>query len=206
MPIKSGNITGKVHGSTGFDQTIDYTWALEIPRAEFGSAANAAAGSVLDQLNKKAGTNVKMSDKVKIKALFGGTVTKPTVKTDLFNANDKGDTKEQAKEIVGKGVDMAKEKARAESEQIMKDAQAQADKLKADAQVLSDKTKTEGYAAIDKNITDIKNPVAKIAAKAAAPAAKKEVDKKAQAILDEANKKADDILIKAKADSDKKLQ
>lgn len=31
MPIKSGSITGKVKGSTGFDQTIDYTWTLEIP-------------------------------------------------------------------------------------------------------------------------------------------------------------------------------
>ncbi|MFL5763331.1 MAG: AsmA-like C-terminal region-containing protein [Bacteroidia bacterium] len=204
MPIKSGNITGNVHGSTGFDQTIDYTWKLEIPRAEFGSQANAAAGSLLDQLNKQAGTNVKLGDKVKIKALFGGTVTKPTLKTDLFNTNET--PKDQVKDLVNQGVDMAKEKAKEEAAKIMADAQAQADKIKADAKVLADKTKTEGYAAIDKNIEDIKNPIAKVSAKAAAPAAKKEVDKKAQAILDEANKKADQILINAKAESDKKLQ
>jgi len=206
MPIKSGNITGKVKGSTGFDQTIDYIWALEIPRSEFGGQANAAANSVLDQINKQAGTNVKLGDKIKIKALFGGTITKPTLKTDLFNPKDKGDTKEQVKELVTQGVDMAKQKAREESEKIMKDAQAEADKLKADAAVLAEKTKEEGYAAIDKNIETIKNPIAKVTAKAAAPAAKKEVDKQAQKILDEANKKADDILIKAKVESDKKLQ
>ncbi len=205
MPIKSGNITGKVKGSTGFDQTIDYTWALEIPRAEFGSQANAAAGSLIDQLNKQAGTNVKLGDKIKIKALFGGTVTKPTLKTDLFNT-ESGGAKEQVKELVNQGVDMAKRKAREEAEKIMKDAQAQADKIKADAQALADKTKTEGYAAIDKNIDDIKNPISKGAAKLAAPTAKKEVDKQAQKIVDEANKKADDILLKAKAESDKKLQ
>lgn len=204
MPIKSGKIAGTVKGSTGFDQTIDYTWKLEIPRDEFGSQANAAAGSLLAQLNSQAGTNVKLGDKVKIKALFGGTVTKPTLKTDLFNSEQS--PKEQVKEIVDKGIDMAKEKAREEAEKIMKDAQEQADKIKADAKVLADKTKAEGYAAIDKNINDIKNPVAKMTAKAAAPAAKKEVDKKAQVILDEANKKADDILVKAKAESDKKLQ
>lgn len=204
MPIKSGNITGTVKGSTGFDQTIDYTWKLEIPRAEFGTQANAAAGSLLDQLNKQAGTNVKLGDKVKIKAMFGGTVTKPTLKTDLFNPEQ--GAKEQVKELITQGVDMAKEKAREEAEKIMKDAQAQADKLKADAKVLADKTKAEGYAAIDKNIEDIKNPIAKASAKLAAPAAKKEVDKKAQVILDEANKKADQILINAKAESDKKLQ
>ncbi|MCW3071480.1 MAG: hypothetical protein JWO44_1370 [Bacteroidetes bacterium] len=205
MPLKTGNITAKVKGSTGFDQTIDYTWNMEIPRAEFGSQANAAAGSVLDQINKAAGTNVKLGDKIKIKALFGGTITKPVLKTDLFGSG--GDTpKETVKEVIGQGIDMAKEKAREESEKIMKDAQAEADKLKADAKVLADKTKTEGYAAIDKNIEEIKNPIAKASAKIAAPNAKKEVDKQAQKILDEANKKADDILIKAKAESDKKLQ
>lgn len=208
MPIKSGSLTGSVKGSTGFDQTIDYAWKLEVPRADFGSQANAAAGSILAQINSQAGTNVKLGDKVKLKAIFGGTVTKPTIKTDLFNTEQ--GAKEQAKEIITQGVDMAKEKAREEArkeaEKIMKDAQAQADKIKADAKVLSDKTKAEGYAAIDKNIDDIKNPVAKLSAKAAAPAAKKEVDKKAQLILDEANKKADQIMINAKAESDKKLQ
>lgn len=203
MPIKSGKIAGTVVGSTGFDQTIDYTWKLEIPREEFGSAANVAAGSLLSQINAQAGTNIKMGDKVKIKAIFGGTITKPVLKTDLFNTGES--PKEQVKEIIDKGIDMAKEKAREEAEKIMKDAQAQADKIKADAKVAADKAKEEGYAAIDKNIETIKNPVAKMTAKAAAPAAKKEVDKNAQKILDEANKKADDILIKAKAESDKKL-
>ena len=177
MPIKSGNITGKVKGSTGFDQTIDYTWALEIPRSEFGSQANAAAGSLLDQLNKQTGANVKLGDKVKIKALFGGTVTKPTIKTDLFNSDQT--PKEQVQNLVNQGVDMAKEKAREEADKLMKDAQVEADKIKAEAKVLADKTKTEGYAAIDKNIETIKNPLQKAAAKAAAPAAKKEVDKQA---------------------------
>lgn len=204
MPIKSGKITGTVKGSTGFDQTIDYTWKLEIPRDEFGTQANAAAGSLLAQINSQAGTNIKLGDKVKIKAIFGGTVTKPTLKTDLFNTEQ--GAKEQVKELINQGIDMAKEKAREEAEKIMKDAQAEADKIKADAKVAADKAKAEGYAAIDKNIETIKNPVAKIAAKQAAPAAKKEVDKQAQAILDEANKKADNILIKAKAESDKKLQ
>ncbi|MDF2436590.1 MAG: hypothetical protein K0Q95_966 [Bacteroidota bacterium] len=206
MPIKSGNITAKVKGSTGFDQTIDYTWNMEIPTAEFGSAANAAAGSVLSQINKAAGTNLKVGEKVKIKALFGGTITKPVLKTDLFGSDGASTPKEAVKEVIGQGVDMAKEKAREEAEKIMKDAQAQADKIKADAKALADKTKTEGYAAIDQNIEGIKNPIAKATAKAAAPTAKKEVDKKAQQILDEANKKADDVLIKAKAESDAKLK
>ena len=203
MPIKSGNITGKVKGSTGFDQTIDYNWNLEIPSSELGSQANALAGNLLDQANKKAGTNMKVPDKIKVNATFGGTITKPTIKLGNFNSGES--TKDQVKDVVNKGVDAAKDKAKEESDKIMKDAQAQADKLKAEAQALADKTKTEGYKAIDDNINNIGNPIAKMTAKAAAPAAKQEVDKKAQKIVDEANNKANDILNKAKAESDKKL-
>ena len=204
MPVKVGNIAAQVKGSTGFDQTIDYTWKMEIPRAELGSQLNDAANSLLSQANKKAGTDLKLGEKINIKALFGGTISKPTIKTDILGS-DKS-TKEQVKEVVTKGVDMAKGKAKEEADKILKDAQEQADKIKADAKNLADKTREEGYAAVDKTIESAKNPIAKAAAKAAAPAAKKEVDKKVQKILDEANKKADDVLIKGKAESDKKLQ
>lgn len=206
MPIKSGSIAGTVKGSTGFDQTIDYTWILEIPSSEFGSQANAAVGSVLDQLNKKAGTNVKLGDKVKVKALFGGTVLKPTIKTELFDIRSKEDVKEKVKEVVAQGVDMAKEKGRAEADKILKDAAAQAAKIKAEAQALADKTRQEGYAAVDKTVADAKNPIAKQAAKLAAPAAKKQVDNNVAKILDDANKKADAVLLNAKTESDKKLK
>jgi hypothetical protein len=204
MPIKSGNIAGLVKGSTGFDQTIDYTWNLEIPRAELGSQLNGAANSLLSEANKKAGTNVSLGEKINIKALFGGTITKPTIKTDLLGSGKS--TKETVKEVVTKGVDMAKGKAKEEAEKIMKDAQEQADRIKAEAKVAADKAREEGYKAVDQTIENAKNPIAKGAAKLAAPAAKKEVDKKVQKIQDDANKKADDILLKAKAESDKKLQ
>jgi hypothetical protein len=205
MPIKTGNLAGTVKGSTGFDQSIDYTWIVEIPREEFGSQANAAVGGVFDQLNKQAGTNVKLSDKVKVKALFGGTVMKPTIKMNLFNIQSKEDVKEKAKEVITKGVDMAKEKARAEADKIMNEAQVQVAKIKADAQALADKTRSEGYAAVDQTVSGANNPVAKMAAKAAAPTAKKQVDNQITKILDDANKKADAVLTNAKAESDKKL-
>lgn len=210
MPVKMGAVSAKVKGSTGFDQTIDYTWNIEMPMSELGGQANAMAGGLMDQLNKTAGTSLKLSDKIKVKALFGGTATAPTVKIMPMGAESTQDVKEQVKEqvkeIITQKVDDAKEKARAEADKIMKDAQAQAAKIKAEAQTLADKTKTEGYAAIDKTVNDAKNPIAKNAAKLAAPNAKKEVDKKSAKIIEEADKKANDILTKAKAESDKKLK
>lgn len=208
MPIKMGAINANVKGSTGFDQSIDYTWVLEIPSSEFGAQANAAAGALVNLFNNKVGTNVKLSDKVKVKVLFGGTVTKPTIKTDLLNMNNREDSKElikeqvkeQVKEIVNQGVDMAKEKARAEAEKLKAEARAQANKIMADAKVLADKTKNEGYAAIDKTVNEAKNIVAKGIAKQAAPSAKKEVDKKVAKILEEANNKANSVLKNAGAE------
>jgi hypothetical protein len=209
-PVKIGATTAKIKGSTGFDQTIDYIWDLEIPRSEFGSQANAATGSLLDKINKQAGTNVKLAEKVNVKVLFGGTVTKPTVKADLASMINKAEikeaVKEQVKEVITKVVDDAKEKARAEADKILRDAQEKADKLKADAKVLADKTREEGYAAIDKTISQANNPFAKKAAELAAPAAKKEVDKKVQKILDEANAQADGVLQKARVEADNKLK
>lgn len=210
MPVKMGAVSATVKGSTGFDQTIDYTWNLEMPMSELGGQANALAAGLLGQLNKTAGTNMKLGDKIKVKALFGGTATQPTVKVLPMGAESTQDVKEQVKEqvkeVITQKIDDAKEKARAEADKIMKDAQAQAAKIKADAQTLADKTRAEGYAAVDKTVNDAKNPIAKNAAKLAAPAAKKEVDKKVANILSEADKKANDILNKAKSESDKKLQ
>lgn len=210
MPVKMGPVSATVKGSTGFDQTIDYTWNLEMPMSELGGQANAAAGSLVGQLNKAAGTNLKLGDKIKVKALFGGTATQPTVKVMPMGAESvqdvKEQVKEQVKEVITKTIDDAKEKARAEADKILKDAQAQAAKIKAEAQSLADKTRAEGYAAVDKTVNDAKNPIAKNAAKLAAPTAKKEVDKKVANILSEADKKANDILNKAKAESDAKLK
>ena len=177
---------------------------MQIPTSELGSQLNGATNSLVAQANKKAGTDLKMGDKINIKAIFGGTITKPTIKTDLLGS-EKG-AKEQVKAVITKGVDMAKEKGREEADRILKDAQAQADRIKADAKIASEKIRAEGYAAVDKTVESASNPIAKAAAKVAAPKAKKEVDKKVEKILDEANKKADDVLIKAKAESDKKLQ
>lgn len=205
--IKMGNITAQMGGSSGIDQTIDYTMNMVIPRSEFGGAANAALDGLLAKANSKGG-NLSLGDKVNIKALFGGTVTDPTVKTDLLGSKE--DMKTQVQDLINqekdKLIDQGKEKAKAEADKILADAQVQADKIKAEAAALAEKTKTEGYAAIDKNVESIKNPIQKMAAKAAAPAAKKEVDKQAQKIVDEANKKADALMLDAKAKADAKLQ
>jgi len=159
--VKIGNSSITMFGSNGFDQTINYTMAFDIPKNELGSAANTAVSGLLAKASGK-GANVSLPENIKINALIGGTVTNPTVKVDLKESGKAvvEDLKEQAKaeldkkkaELEGKAkaeIDKAKAdaeaKARGEAEKAKAEAEAkakaEADKLKKEAE---QKAKKEG--------------------------------------------------------------
>lgn len=196
VKVKIDKIDAEITGSTGFDQTIDYNWKMDVPTEMFGAQANTMVAGLLGQANSAAGTNLTVPKNVKVNVGFGGTVMKPTIKTGT--KSDGKSTTEAVKEQV---VTAVKDKANEEAQKILADAQAQVDKIKADAQVAADKLKAEGYAAADKQVEDVKNPIAKIAAKKAAELSKQQVDKSAQKILDEAEVKCQKILEDAKVKS-----
>jgi hypothetical protein len=196
---KINNIPANISGSTGFDQTIDYKWKMEIPKSTFGGAASGALDDMLKKANEKAGTNMAVGDKIKVTALFGGTVMKPTVSTGL-----KDDAKNVAATVTTQVVNNAIDKANEEAQKILEEAKAQCEKQKAEAQAQADKQKQDGYAAADQLVEQAANPIAKIAAKKAAEKAKQEVDKKVQKIVDDAEARCVKQLEEAKAKADAK--
>lgn len=194
VKVKVNNIDAEITGSTGFDQTIDYNWKLNIPTEMFGSQANSVVSGLLGQASSAIGTTVSMPKTVKVNVGFGGTVMKPTIKTGMKNGEAGATVKDQ---LVG----TVKDKANDEAQKILADAQAQVDKIKAETQTAMDKLKSEGYAQADALVDQAGNAFAKIAAKKAAEIAKKEVDKKAQKLLDESDARCNKILEDAKAKS-----
>ena len=194
VKVKIDKVSAEITGSTGFDQTIDYNWKMDVPTEMFGAQANNMVAGLLGQASSAIGTTVSMPKSIKVNVGFGGTVMKPTIKTGTKAGEAGATVKDQ---VVG----AIKDKANEEAQKILADAQAQVEKLKADAQAASDKLKAEGYAAADKQVEEVKNPLAKIAAKKAAELAKKEVDKQAQKLLDEAEVRSQKILEDAKAKS-----
>lgn len=194
VKVKIDKISADITGSTGFDQTIDYNWKMDVPTEMFGSQANTMVAGLLGQASSAAGTNISMPKSVKVNVGFGGTVTKPTVKTGMKGGEAGTTVKDQL-------VNTAKDKANEEAQKILADAQAQVDKIKAETQATVDKLKADGYAEADKLVEQASNPLAKIAAKKAAELAKKEVDKKAQKVLDESDARCNKILEDAKAKS-----
>lgn len=197
--VKIDKVNANISGSTGLDQTIDYKWKMEIPRSMFGKEANNAVNGLLAQANAAAGTNVNMGEKIKVTALFEGTVTNPKIKTGL-----KDDVKSTVAEVKQQVVNAVVDKAAEEAQKILDDAKAEVEKIKAETQALVDKTKQEGYAQADQLVEQASNPIAKIAAKKAAELAKKEVDKKAQKILDDSDTRCQKILDDAKVKADAK--
>jgi AsmA-like C-terminal region len=131
-------------GSTGLDQTIDYTGLVVIPRAALGTA-NGALNGLLAQANAKAGTNVKLSEMINVNLGLGGTFSSPTVTTNLGDLAKKeaGSVKDQ---LMGEADKKRKEleaKAKAEAERLKKEAEAQVNATKAKAQAEADKVKAE---------------------------------------------------------------
>ncbi|WP_316807643.1 AsmA-like C-terminal region-containing protein [Pedobacter agri] len=120
--IKKDGIVMNVQGSNGLDQTMDYDLALNVPRAMLGAKANETANAMIAKLNNKAGTNVALSETIKVNAVLGGTFFKPTIGLK-YGA---GDTKTAAKDAVNSVI--AEKKA-----ELQTKAQAKIDTVKAKA-------------------------------------------------------------------------
>jgi len=198
---KVNQIQTTISGSTGLDQTIDYKWAMEIPRSMFGNSANNAMSGLLQQLNQKAGTNVQLPEKINLDILFGGTVTKPTIKTSMKEIGQAA--QEEIKEQITQALT---EKADEEAQKILAEAQQQVDKLKAEAQKQAEQIKQEAYKQAEELENKGANPLEKMANKKLAEQIRKEADRKAKKIIDETSAKCDKIMADAKARADEKLQ
>lgn len=120
--IKKDGMVMNVQGSNGLDQTMDYNLGLNLPRAMLGAKANETANAMIAKLNGKVGTNVSMSETIKVNAVLGGTFLKPTINLK-YGA---GDTKTVVKDVVNNLI--ADKKAELENK-----AQAKIDTAKAKA-------------------------------------------------------------------------
>lgn len=120
--IKKDGIVMNVQGSNGLDQTMAYDLALNVPRAMLGVKANETANAMIVKLNSKVGSNVSISETIKVNAVLGGTILKPTIGLK-YGA---GDAKLAAKDAVNSVI--AEKKA-----ELQTKAQAKIDTVKAKA-------------------------------------------------------------------------
>ena len=201
-------IKANLGGSTSLNKAIDYVLALDIPRKEFGGAANKVLNNMVSQINKK-GANFSVGETVRVNVLIGGTLTNPILRTGLkegmgnmaenLKLKALNELSKKKDELAGKALDEANNKAQA----VLDQAQKQSDAIMNDARSLAEKTKTEAGDRIDKLAAeaDKNGPLASFAARKVADRLKKEADNKANQIVAEAQKRCDDILDQARQKS-----
>lgn len=124
-----------VYGSTGLDQTIDYIGQTAIAKSSLG-AVSAGANSLLDQLNKQAGTSIKMSENIPVDIFIKGTFSDPKITTGLGAAgkDEANNIKNQLLDEANKRKAELEAKARAEAEKMKQEAQQKIDQAKAEAE------------------------------------------------------------------------
>lgn len=108
--VKVKDIEMQIGGTHSFDQSIDYIVAMKVPRKYLGTQGNNLINGLVTQANNK-GLNVKMSELIDLNIKMGGSLTNPTIKTDLKEvAGDAvADLKQQAQDFAQQKIDSAKQ-------------------------------------------------------------------------------------------------
>jgi len=208
--VRAGRSALQVAGSHGFDQTLRYTLGLRVARADLGTAANQAIASLIARTGQT-GINLQAADTVALAIKVGGTITSPTIQTNLAElvASAGQSVKEAAQQAVAVRVDSlkqqadsaadeARKKAQAQAEQMIADAEKQAAAIRAEAQKLADTVRLEANTRADSLVARTTNPIAKAAAQAAANRLKKEANDRADGMIREADKRASDVVAEAR--------
>jgi uncharacterized protein involved in outer membrane biogenesis len=203
-----------IFGSNGFDQSIDYTINMEVPRSKLGQADKVLQG--LAQQAASRGLNLELAPNVHIKIKMGGTATNPKITIDLADlaSGAAGNLKQQAleelerrkkeledkareeaerlkRELEGKKNE-AEQKARQELERKRQQAQAEADKLVAEARTQADRIRAEGKRAGDVIRREGDEAAKKLVAEAGSnPVKKAAAERAGDQLRREANTRAD---------------
>lgn len=141
--VKLSNMNMLIGGSHGFDQSMDYTMQLALPRALLGQQGNTLVNNLVTQANNK-GIPVTVSDTVYLNVLMSGSLLKPALKTDLKEVagNAVNNLKDQATALVKNKLDTIQNTVKDSFQAVKKEAvSAVKDELK--KQLLGNKDSTQ---------------------------------------------------------------
>jgi hypothetical protein len=130
--LNVSNIEMEIGGSHGFDQSMDYTIHMKVPRSMLGNKGNQVIENLASQVTQR-GVPVKLGETVNLNVKMLGTINNPDIRLDLKETatNLAQELKQQAKDIVQAKVDSSKKAVNDTIQSLKKEAVKQAtDKLK----------------------------------------------------------------------------
>lgn len=206
-----GGYTMSVAGSNGFDQSLDYTLTLALPRAILGDAAAGVVQGLADRAGR-AGLDVGAADSVRVGVRVLGTVLNPSL--DLGMGEAVASVRQQVEGAAGaaldRRVDETRERADSAAEEARRRVQARADSIiaraeeraaavRAEAHGLAEEIRAEGNRRADEVLARATNPLARRAAEPVAERIRKEADDRASQLEGEADERAEALLVEARA-------
>lgn len=107
--VKVKDIDMEIGGTHSFAQLLDYTINMKVPRAAMGANGNTLINNFTASAAAK-GLPIKVADVVNVQVKMGGTISNPTVKTDLKQTATSlaQDLKLQAQQMVQNKIDSTK--------------------------------------------------------------------------------------------------
>jgi hypothetical protein len=125
--VKVQDIEMQVGGMHGLDQSLDYIIGMKLPRSYLGSSGNNLVNGLAAKASSR-GVPVQLGETVNLNIRMGGSISKPSLKTDLKEAaGDVGkELKQQAATFVQQKADSAKatikDSLRTVKNQVLNDA------------------------------------------------------------------------------------
>lgn len=221
--LRFGQSLAKVSGSTFFDQTISILMNIEMPRAQFGGAANQVLDNLVTQAAGK-GLNITPGETVNLDVIIKGTFTDPEVSFGLSGVMDDAvdqlrdqlkqrlqdevdQVRDRVEDQVRETVDEARQKVQAELDaraaQVMEQANRQADNIRREANAGAERIRTEARQQAQRLENEASGVIAKAAARRAGDALIREADQRAKQVEDEGERNALRIISEAQQQADR---
>lgn len=137
--VKSGDRIMTISGSNGFDGSLDFVVAMDVP-------AGAAGQAVQGAINQLTGTNALSGDRLLFDIEIGGTYDKPKIKVKP-RSTAKEEVKEVAKEELQKQKEAIQQVVEEKKQEVEQQVKQEADKVK---QEVEEKAKEEADKLKDK--------------------------------------------------------
>ena len=150
--LNVNNIEMEIGGSHGFDQTMDYTIHLKIPRSMMGSKGNQLVDNLISQVSNK-GVPVKVGETVNLNVKMLGTISNPDIRFNLKETatNLAEDLKLQAKDFAQAKIDSSKKAVNDTLQSLKKEAEAMKNEAVKQA---TDKLKEQLFSSRDTTTAD----------------------------------------------------
>ncbi len=217
QPFEVGvaGIPMRISGSNGFDQSLDYTLAFEVPRSGLADDALSSLTASLGSL----GSDFADLESLPVAVRLTGSVTSPSVGLSLDEAGASlreaavraaaapvQDRIDDARAEVDSTRAEARRRARARADSIVAEAERRAEQIRAEGAEVAARIRAEGDRAAEELLSRATNPLARAAAEPAAERIRREADERADQVEREADEQATALVEAARERADALLE